>query len=482
MGKDSLTKSTTKKKTSSKKKKTAAAKKAAAPSLRDLLHKKFDWRGPESLYQPPAPATRGDFTAPPFIETDDPEEAKRIRALLFKKFSLADLAAAAKAEAEARLKAEEEARKKAEAKAKAEAEAQKKAEAEAKAKAEEEARKKAEAEAKAKAEEEARKKAEAEAKAKAEAEAKAKAEEEARKKAEAEAKAKAEEEARKKAEAEAKAKAEEEARLKAKEEARIKAEAEKLVAERAAARKAAAASEPQVSVTYGDAQGTPPSAPSAPVDNTGRWAMMGLAGGIALLFVLIVGASLANSSKYYLESTSQGLEIYQGKFAPLGTRQVLFLPGVTGPEAPAPVYRRSEVMPFAVQYFLAQADARLAEASVADYAQVKEPLEKALEYATSRDEKLLIQDRLDAIDRAMLIYKAQISAARQSLDGYDEAINAYREALRLAEADIDIQAIGTRIAAVETARADLKARIAEATAAETAVAEEPATEETNPAE
>jgi hypothetical protein len=466
MGKDSLTKSTTKKKTSSKKKKTAAAKKAAAPSLRDLLHKKFDWRGPESLYQPPAPATRGDFTAPPFIETDDPEEAKRIRALLFKKFSLADLAAAAKAEAEARLKAEEEARKKAEAKAKAEAEAQKKAEAKAKAKAEEEARKKAEAEAKAKAEEEARKKAEAEAKAKAEAEAKAK----------------AEEEARKKAEAEAKAKAEEEARLKAKEEARIKAEAEKLVAERAAARKAAAASEPQVSVTYGDAQGTPPSAPSAPVDNTGRWAMMGLAGGIALLFVLIVGASLANSSKYYLESTSQGLEIYQGKFAPLGTRQVLFLPGVTGPEAPAPVYRRSEVMPFAVQYFLAQADARLAEASVADYAQVKEPLEKALEYATSRDEKLLIQDRLDAIDRAMLIYKAQISAARQSLDGYDEAINAYREALRLAEADIDIQAIGTRIAAVETARADLKARIAEATAAETAVAEEPATEETNPAE
>ncbi len=73
------------------------------------------------------------------------------------------------------------------------------------AKAEEEARLKAEAEAKAKAEEEARLKAEAEAK--------AKAEEEARLKAEAEAKAKAEEEARLKAEAEAKAKAEEEAKV-----------------------------------------------------------------------------------------------------------------------------------------------------------------------------------------------------------------------------------------------------------------------------
>jgi hypothetical protein len=431
MGKDSLTKSTTKKKTTAKKKKTAAAakttapQKAAAPSLQDLLHKKFDRRAPESLYRPPAPVSRGDFTAPPFIETDDPEEAKRVRALLFKKHNLADLAAAARAEEEARLKAE----------------------AEAKAKAEEEARRKAEAEAKAKADEEARRKAEAEAK------------------------AKAEEEARRKAEAEAKAKAEEEAR--------IKAEAEKLAAERAAARKAAAASEPQVSVTYADAKDAPP---SAPVDNTGRWAMMGLAGGIALLFVLIIGASLSNSSKYYLESTPQGLEIHQGKFAPLGTRQVLFLPGVAGPEAPAPVYRRAEVMPFAVRYFLTQADARLAEATVPDFQQAKEPLEKALDYATTRDEKLLIQARLNAIDRALLIYKAQISAARQTLDGYDEAIGAYREALRLAEDDADIQAIETRIAAVEKDRDDLKTRLAEAAAAEKAVAEAPAAEETRAAE
>jgi len=392
MGKDSLTKSTTKKKASTKKKKTAVAKttakkaKAAAPTLRDLLHKKFDRVVPGSLYQPPAAAARPDVASPPFFEADDPEDVKRVRALLFKKYNLAELAAAAKAE------------------------------------------------------------------------------EEARKKAEAEAKAKAEEEARKKAEAEAKAKAEEEAR--------IKAEAEKLAAERAAARKAAAANEPQVSVTYEGAKDTPPSAPSAPVDNTGRWVMMGLAGGIALLFVLIIGASLANSSKYYLKSTSQGLEIHQGKFAPLGSRQILFLPGVTGPETPAPVYRRAEVMPLAVQYFLAQADARLAGATVPDFQQAKAPLEKALEYATTSDEKQLIQARLDAIDRAMLIYKAQISAARQTLDGYDEALAAYRDALRLADDDADIQVIETRITAVEKARADLKARLAEEAAAKEMAAEE----------
>ena len=168
------------------------------------------------------------------------EEEARLKAEAEAK-AKAEEEARLKAEAEAKAKAEEEARLKAEAeaKAKAEEEARLKAEAEAKAKAEEEARLKAEAEAKAKAEEEARLKAEAEAKAKAEeearlkaeAEAKAKAEEEARLKAEAEAKAKAEEEARLKAEAEAKAKAEEEARLKAEAEAKAKAEEEAKVEE-----------------------------------------------------------------------------------------------------------------------------------------------------------------------------------------------------------------------------------------------------------
>jgi chemotaxis protein histidine kinase CheA len=85
---------------------------------------------------------------------------------------------------------------------------------------------KAEEEARLKAEEEARKKAEAEAKLKAEEEARKKAEEEARLKAEEEARKKAEEAARLKAEEEARKKAEEEARLKAEEEARKKAEAE----------------------------------------------------------------------------------------------------------------------------------------------------------------------------------------------------------------------------------------------------------------
>ena len=129
---------------------------------------------------------------------------------------------------------------------------------EAKAKAEEEARLKAEQEAQAKAEEEARIKAEQEAQAKAEEEARIKAEQEAQAKAEEEARIKAEQEAQAKAE-EARIKAEQEAQ--AAEEARIKAEQEAQAAEQARiaqeqAAAQAAAQQPQEASVWLSATGS----------------------------------------------------------------------------------------------------------------------------------------------------------------------------------------------------------------------------------
>ena len=444
MGKESLTKSTTKKKTAGKKKKdetqkvtagkktggkkaashpkkkrTVAAAQPKTPKLsqRDLLYKKFDVTHRPPLFTPPAPKGKPrDFTAPPFYAAVDEKDALRVRNLLFQKFSLQDLKDAAEAAA--------------------------------KAKAEEEARIKAEADAKAKAEEEAR--------IKAEAAAKAKAEEEARIKAEADAKARAEEEARIKAEADAKAKAEEEARIKA------EADAKKLAAERTAAREAATAVEPKVEVAYD----TPIASTAAePVDRTGRLMALGLAGGVVLLFLLVIGASMVNTGKYYLKPTPQGLEIWQGKFAPMGVHRILALPGVDGPETLVPQYDKSEVMPYAVAYFLAEADALLTQGNLPDFDAVKASLYTALDYATSRTERERINARIDGIDKAVLLYKAQITAAAQTLEGYEQAIAHYRDAARLTDDPIELEAIEAKIAQMEKASADVEARLAEETAA-----------------
>lgn len=115
-------------KAAAKPKKTAPKKKAAkaqapkkAVSTRDLLFQKFDSWTPESVFSPPKQvSTEQDFTAPPLISSDDPDEAKRIRALLFRKFdeaslkSAAEKAKAGKAAAE-KAKAEQAAAQKAEA-------------------------------------------------------------------------------------------------------------------------------------------------------------------------------------------------------------------------------------------------------------------------------------------------------------------------------------------------------------------------------
>ncbi len=161
----------------------------------------------------------------------------------------AETKARAEAEAAEKARAEEEARLKAEAEKKAKEEAERKAKEEAEAKAAAEKRAKEEAEARAKKEAEEKAKREAEEKARKEAEAKAKkeAEEKARKEAEAKAKAEAEKKAREEAEAAAKAaaekKAKEEAERKAKEEAerKAKAEAEKKARAKEKARKEAEA-------------------------------------------------------------------------------------------------------------------------------------------------------------------------------------------------------------------------------------------------
>jgi len=90
-------------KTAAKPKKTAPKKKATkaqAPkktvSIKDLLFQKFDSWTPESVFSPPKDESTGrDFTAPPLISSDDPEEAQRIHALLFLKFDEASLKSAA---------------------------------------------------------------------------------------------------------------------------------------------------------------------------------------------------------------------------------------------------------------------------------------------------------------------------------------------------------------------------------------------------
>jgi colicin import membrane protein len=461
-----------------------AAPKKAAPktkpvSVKALLKKKFDIVTPAVLYTVPAKmVAKSTFTAPDRLAGFKAEDAKRIRGLLANTYSEKDLKAAAEKAAAEKAAAEKAAAEKAAAeKAAAEKAAAEKAAAE-KAAAEKAAAEKAAAE-KAAAEKAAAEKAAAEKAAaeKAAAE-KAAAEKAAAEKAAAE-KAAAEKAAAEKAAAE-KAAAEKAAAEKAAAEkaAAEKAAAEKAAAEKAAAEKAAAekaeaikkaaAQKSDVSVSYEPSAAQSPAAskqPSDPVDNTIKL----IAAGLAFLILLVVGASASNSFNYYLAENQGALEIWKGKFAPLGKKMLIALPGVPAPEDLKDTYSSGDVYPLIFDYYVEKADALLDVPGIPDFEGIKSTLKIALQYGSTNTLRDAAYKRLDNIDRLILTYKADVAASKGTVKGLQAAIGFLTDADKLttdkAQEALNAQKIADHEAAIakleEAAAAQLAAAAAE---------------------
>ncbi len=424
--------------------------KAKPISKEELLKKQFDVVVPKQLYSVPADKTETPtFSAPELLTGYGAEDAKRIKGLMTNTYNEKELKAAAEKAAAEKAAAE---------KAAAEKAAAEKAAAE-KAAAEKAAAEKAAAE-KAAAEKAAAEKAAAE---------KAAAEKAAAEKAAAE-KAAAEKAAAEKAAAE-KAAAEKAAAEKA---AAEKAAAEKAAAEKAEAIRKAAEQKSDVKVSYQSAPAeTSPKEPADPVDKTIKI----LAAALAFLVLLVVGASMSNSSKYYLTDNKGALEVWQGKFAPLGKKQVISLAGVPVPEKMKAVYRSGDVFPLIFQYYIDQADGMLKVDGTPDFDTIKKTLKTSLEYGSTSDLRDLAYARLDNIDRLVLTYKAQVAASRGTIEDLTAAIGFLEEISNLTDDDSQKEIIAQKIADHKVLIQELEEKAAaEKAAAEKAAAEKAAAE------
>ncbi|MGD9105587.1 MAG: histone H1-like repetitive region-containing protein [Desulfobacterales bacterium] len=449
------------------------AKKAVAPrakkpapktkkklSIKEIIFKKFDTWEPDKLYtvSPDEKYLKG-FAAPPFASGSE-EEIRRIKELLLKKFDLAEIKAAAEKPAAEKAAAEKAAAEKAAAeKAAAEKAAAEKAAAE-KAAAEKAAAEKAAAE-KAAAEKAAAEKAAAE---KAAAE-KAAAEKAAAEKAAAE-KAAAEKAAAEKAAAE-KAAAEKAAAEKAAAEkaAAEKAAAEKAAAEKAAAEKAAAqkAAEPEVSISY-----EPPVDAEAAVSDPMEKAMKYMIAALVVLVAIIVGSSMINKTKYYMDAKQGALEIRQGRFAPMGEELLITLPGVQPPETIKEVYSKKDVFPIIFNYYVEKADMLLEVPGMPDFEGIKGYLNKALSYAVASASIESAYNRLNNIELMILFYKADVAAGKATYSGLKDAKHYLDQAAALSINDLQADMINQKIDAVDKQIATLKTKEKEAKSPEPA--------------
>ncbi len=239
-----------------------------------------------------------------------------------------------------------------------------------------------------------------------------------------------------------------------------KAAAEKVAAEKAAAEKAAAekaaaekAAEPEVSVSY-----EPPDSGDTTTEDPMEKAMKYLAAAFAVLMALVIGTSMINKNKFYLHATDGALEIWQGRFAPMGEACLISLPGVQAPETIKDIYSESEAFPLIFNFYVDKADTLLAVPGLPDFEGIKRYLNKALAYATTPAANEAVFGRLNNIELMILLYKADVSASKPTLSDLNQAKGYLSQAERLDIDDLKIDLIHQKMKAVDQQMAALKAK------------------------
>lgn len=137
---------------------------------------------------------------------------------------------------------------------------------------------------------------------------------------------------------------------------------------------------------------------------------------LALIVFLIFVASLQNMRKYYVVESKDAVEVWKGRFSPLGREKLAALHGVKPPEETKEVYTRRDVFPMLFTHYIQKADASMEIAGPPDFSKIKSILTQAGGYATSTQDRAIITDRLQMIDRTILIYKADVAAEKGTIE------------------------------------------------------------------
>ena len=186
--------------------------------------------------------------------------------------------------------------------------------------------------------------------------------------------------------------------------------------------------------------------------------------GFVFLVAIIIGASISNRSNYYVKTADGAVEIWQGRFAPMGEGLLIALPGATPPETTQAVYSKNEALPLVFNYYIEKADALLGVAGMPDLKGIKLYLNKALSFATTENLRNTAYSRLYSIDAMILLYKADVASSKNTLADFKTALRYLEEASTLKLGETQARLINQKILAVKDLMAALEAKQAAAEA------------------
>ncbi|MFZ0611772.1 MAG: hypothetical protein WAM73_06010 [Desulfobacterales bacterium] len=179
--------------------------------------------------------------------------------------------------------------------------------------------------------------------------------------------------------------------------------------------------------------------------------------GLALIVFLIFVASLQNMRKYYVVEKRDAVEVWKGRFSPMAREKLAVLPGVEPPVEEKEVYTRQEVYPMLFAHFIQEADTSMEAPGVPDFAKTRTILTHAGAYVTGADDRAKITDRLQMIDRTILIFKADLAVERGTIGDLQAAQAHLLRAATLQPDAVQENFIQQKMASIKDQIAFLKA-------------------------
>jgi len=195
---------------------------------------------------------------------------------------------------------------------------------------------------------------------------------------------------------------------------------------------------------------TPP--PQEPADSTIKY-VIGAIGALAFVIAIVVLASLFNSNKFYFKQNDQMVEVWQGRFDPMGERLVASFsdPKILEDVPEQDTYTRKQAFGILYDYFVKRADELLKEGEAPDFKTVKSYLTHASNYARSESERGAIRMRLNSIEFLVLLGNTDLALSKTPLPDFQAAWGYLAKAVPMASTDLQKDILTKKLAAVEYA-------------------------------
>jgi hypothetical protein len=177
---------------------------------------------------------------------------------------------------------------------------------------------------------------------------------------------------------------------------------------------------------------------------------------VIVLVSITLYTSQLNKDNYYIKEKDGAVQIWKGRFSPLGRDPFITLPGAHLPDPVKEKYSREEVFPYIAKYYLEKADAVLDTPGLPDFEDMRTYLNKSLSFAISTDMQEEARKRLNKIDRMVLEYKADVAAGKDNIPELKTALEYLNRAGSLGPDDIEAGLIKQKTDSIRARIEDLE--------------------------